>query len=181
MKYLIYTFSLLLVTGAFAQEQPVDKVKETKVKTIKTKKNGKTVENKVKVTTTKEQKVMTDPSYKGTIDAPQVFPDVKVTKTVSIDNDQDPFYDSEDKIVFYNKKDKNYKFQSNKRGFLLSDANNERVGKAMRSSNSQYYILDINNYSGVGYFNKDGNFIVEYYDSDTDMMVVEAFEVTSKF
>ena len=84
MKKLIIAFSLLMVTGAFAQEKPVDKVKETKVKTIKVKENGTIVEKKVKVTTKKEQEVMTDSSYKGTIDAPRVFPDVKVTKTVSI-------------------------------------------------------------------------------------------------
>jgi len=56
MKNLIYAFSLLMVTGAYAQDKPVDKVEETKVKTIKVNENGKIVENKIKVTTKKEQK-----------------------------------------------------------------------------------------------------------------------------
>merc|ERR1711974_90033 len=87
MKYLIYAFSLLMVTGAYAQEKPVDKVEETKTKTIKVKKDGKVVENKVKVTTSKTQEVMTTPKDSSTINNKRVFPKVKVTKTISEDLD----------------------------------------------------------------------------------------------
>ncbi|WP_299228196.1 hypothetical protein [uncultured Psychroserpens sp.] len=181
MKNLIYAFSLLMITGAYAQNKPVDKVEETKVKTIKVEKDGKIVENKIKVTTKKEQEVMTDPNYEGTVNAPRVFPEVKVTKTVSIDNDNDPFYDSKDEIIYFTNNDSKYAFTSNESGFLMSDDNNKMFATAVRSSNSQYYILDINNYSGVGYFNDEGNFVVEYYNSDTKMLVNEEFKSNSEF
>ena len=181
MKNLIYAFSLLMVTGAYAQNKPVDKVEETEVKTIKVEKDGKIVEKKVKVTTKKEQEVMTDPNYKGTIDAPRVFPKVKVTKTVSIDNDNDPFYDTKDTLVYYLKNDNNYAFKSNDKGFMMFTEADKPYGMAIRSSNSQYYLLDMNEYSGVGYFDKKGNFVIEYYDKDTGMTIVEAFEVDTKF
>ncbi|MCK8481859.1 hypothetical protein [Psychroserpens algicola] len=181
MKYLIYTFSLLMVAGAYAQNKPVDKVEETKVKTIKTVEDGKVVENKVKVTTKKEQEVMTDPNYKGTIDAPRVFPKVKVTKTVSVDNDHDPFYESKDKIIYYTKDKNTFKFKAEDKGFMMADENDVMLGSAILSLNKQYYILDINNYSGIGYFNSEGNFVVEYYNSDTKTLVNEEFKNSAKF
>ena len=181
MKHLIYAFSLLMVTGAFAQDKPVDKVEETKVKTMKVKKDGKIIEKKVKVTTKKEQEVITDSTYEGTIDAPRVFPKVKVTKTVSIDSDNDPFYDTTDTIVYYKKDDSRFSFKSSDNGFMMSDENDEMYGSAKRSSQSQYYILNFNNNSGLGYFNADGNFVVEYYNPKTNELIIEAFEVDSKF
>ena len=50
----------------------------------------------------------------------------------------------------------------------MADADGVVYGTAMRSSNRNFYILNMNDYSGVGYFNKDGNFIIEHYDSKTD-------------
>ncbi|WP_299336604.1 hypothetical protein [uncultured Psychroserpens sp.] len=181
MKHLIYVFSLLMITGAYAQNKPVDRVKETKVKTVKVNKDGEIVENKVKIVTTKEQEVKTDPDYKGTIDAPRVFPKVKVTKEISIDNDRDPFYDSKDTMMYYNKSDNRFAFKSNDKGFIIFEENEKPFGLAIQSTNKQYYLLDLNTNSGVGYFDKKGNFIVEYYNKDTGMMIVEAFEVSSEF
>ncbi|WP_431134176.1 hypothetical protein [Psychroserpens mesophilus] len=181
MKNLIYAFSLLMVTGAYAQNKPVDKVEETKTKTIKVKKDGEVVENKVKVTTTKEQQVKTKAEKNSTINNDRVFPKVKVTKTVSVDNDNDPFYDSTDKIEYYTNEDGKYLFTSNKKGFTMSDAQNNTIGFAARSTNNQYYILNMNNYSGVGYFNNDGNFVVEYYNSDLEMLVNKEFKTDTKF
>lgn len=181
MKHLIYAFSLLMVTGAYAQNKPVDKVEETKTKTIKVKKDGKIVENKVKVTTTKEQSVITQKKDNSTINNTRVFPEVKVTKTISIDNDNDPFYEATDKIVYYTDDDGTYLFTSNKKGFTMSDAQQNSIGYAARSSNNQYYILNMNNYSGVGYFNNEGYFVVEYYNSDLERLVVKEFKTGTKF
>lgn len=181
MKYLLYIFSLLMVTGAYAQNKPVDKVEETKTKTVKVEKNGKIIENKVKVTTTKKQDVMTTPKGSSTINNERIFPKVKVTKTVSIDNDNDPFYDTEDKIIYYTDDRGKYIFTSNKKGFTITNPESIDIGFAARSSNNEYYILNMDTYSGVGYFNTKGNFVVEYYNSDLDLLVNKEFKTDTKF
>ncbi|WP_152611309.1 hypothetical protein [Psychroserpens mesophilus] len=181
MKYLIYAFSLLMVTGAYAQNKPVDKVEETKTKTIKVNKDGKIVENKVKVTTSKTQEVMTTPKDSSTINNQRVFPKVKVTKTISVDNDNDPFYDTTDKVIYYTDENGKYLFTSNKKGFTMSDAESNDIGFAARSTNNEYYILTMDNYSGVGYFNEAGNFVVEYYNADLEMLVTKEFKSDTKF
>lgn len=182
MKHFIYICSLLLVTGVYAQEKtPIDKTKETKTKTVKVKKNGKTVENKVKVTTTKEQAVITTPKKNSTIDNNRVYPDVKVTKTISVDNDNDPFYDSEEKIVYYTNSDGKYAFSKNDKGFKIVSSKQEDLGYAVKSVNNAYYILNLDNYSGVGYFNNEGNFVVEYYNAELDMLIEKEFKTDTEF
>ena len=181
MKYLIYIFSLLLITGVYAQDKPVDKVEETKTKTVKVNKDGEIVENKVKVTTSKTQKVMTTPKDSSTINNNRVFPKVKVTKTISVDNDNDPFYDTTDKVIYYTDGNGKYLFTSNKKGFTMRDAESNNIGYAARSTNNEYYILTMDNYSGVGYFNDEGNFVVEYYNADLEMLVTKEFKTDTKF
>ena len=66
--------------------------------------------------------------------------------------------------------------KANKKGFTLSDAEKNNIGYAARSSNNQYYILNMDNYSGVGYFNNEGNFVVEYYNSDLGVLVNKEFK-----
>ena len=181
MKNLVYICFLLLAAGTYAQDQPVDKVEETKTKTVKVNIDGDIVENKVQVTTSKKQKVMTTPEKDSNINNDRVFPKVKVTKTISVDNDNDPFYDTTDKIVYYTDENGNYLFTSNKKGFTMSDTENNTFGYAARSTNNEYYILTMDNYSGVGYFNDDGNFVVEYYNADLEMLVTKEFKTDTKF
>jgi hypothetical protein len=72
-------------------------------------------------------------------------------------------------------------FTSNKKGFTISDAERNDIGFAARSSNNEYYILTLDNYSGVGYFNEAGNFVVEYYNADLEMLVTKEFNTDTKF
>lgn len=182
MKNLIYLFSLLMITGLSAQENtPIDKTKETKTKTVKVDKNGKSIENKVKVTTTKEQAVLTTPKENSKIDNNRVYPEIKVTKTISIDNDKDPFYDSKESIVYYTNAKGKFAFSKEQNGFSIKDAKNQSYGSAFKSINNAYYILNTDHYSGVGYFNDEGQFVVEYYNDDLDMLIEEEFKTDTEF
>lgn len=182
MKRIIYVLSLLMVTGVYAQEKkPIDKTKQTETKTVKVKKDGKTIENKVKVTTTKEQAVVTKPKKNSEIDNNRVYPEVKVTKTISVDNDNDPFYDSKDKIVYYTNTDGKFAFSQDDKGFNIMDANKKSMGYAAKSAKNAYYILNTDNYSGVGYFNDQGDFVVEYYNAELGMLVEKEFKTDTEF
>ncbi|RIA09654.1 hypothetical protein OE09_1498 [Flavobacteriaceae bacterium MAR_2010_72] len=175
MKYLIYICSFLMFTGLYAQEKPVDKMKETKVKTTKTKKDGKVVENKVKVITTTEQKVTTDPKLKDQRDSPRIKSPIKVTEQVVIDNDKDPFYDKMNKTVYYKNEDNPFAFKTSTQGFIISSSDNPNYATARRLITKNYYLLTTDTNYGVGYFDGEGNFVYEYFDEEEGKIVVRTF------
>lgn len=200
MKSIMYIAAFMFCFTAFAQEKtektkkaenktevkkedPKDVQKETEVKTIKVKKGeGKVEEKKIKVTTTKEQTIKSEPIPDHYENSKRVETPIKVTQTVFVDLDNDPFYDTKSKVVYYTNKDKEYVFTRDDDGFVVSfDNENEDVifGKARLTSSNRYYLLKTNDYSGIGYFNADGDFVVEYYDETLDAMVVQTFKSSS--
>ena len=102
---------------------------------------------------------------------------MKVTKTIKLDRDNDPFYDSETKVVSYNLNNDSYSFTRNERGFAIATEQN-LYGNARLTSINGYYLINMSDSSGIGYFNKDGDFVIEYYDKEKDKMVTKTF--TSK-
>ena len=106
------TTALILVTGlAVSQNKPTDKITTTQTKIVKAKDGNTTYDKKVKVITTKEQEVKLDPKDKGKIDGDRVFTPTKVTKTILVDNDKDPFYDELTKVKYYKHNGNKYAFE----------------------------------------------------------------------
>ncbi|WP_179345024.1 hypothetical protein [Winogradskyella ursingii] len=178
MKFKILSLALIAFIGVQAQdtvkvEKPKDKIVETTTRIIKVMEDGKMVEKKIMVRTTQEQTVETDPSYAGTIDAPRVFPDTKVSKVIYIDNDNDPLYDEESNVSFY-KEGAGYNFERTNSGYKIINAKtSDPYGSLRFSNNSDVYLLTTDDFNGIGYF-EDGMFTVEYYNKD-GILVVEHF------
>ena len=80
--------ALTMFVSVQAQKENKDKIVETKTRVINVKEDGKMIEKKVMVKTTKEQKIKTDPKYKGKLNAPRVLPATKVSKVIYIDNER---------------------------------------------------------------------------------------------
>ena len=178
MKKLLYTIIFMSGAIAFAQN-PVDHMETTQVKSETVKKDGKTIETKVKVVTKKEQEVKTDPRQANQRDANQIIAPTKVTKEVLVDNDNDSSYESKSEITYYTYNNNKYGFKTDKNGFVMTTVEGEKevvLGTAIRSSNNQFYIMNTPNYSGVGYYDENRNFVVEYYDENSNTLVTESFE-----
>lgn len=169
--------SFLIVSSAFAQNAPIETTNETIIKKVKIENQDDVITNKVRVETTKEQLVMTDSSFGSSTNADRVFPKVKVTKTINIDNDKDPFYDSDAIIQYYILNDDTYEFKTNNKGFTIFKNNMDPFAMATRSNSGQFYFLTMEPYTGVGYFDENSNFIVEYFNSETGINITETFEV----
>ena len=175
MKYRIAVLALFTFIGLEAQvndksnskeHKEKDKIVETNTRVITVIENDKKVEKKVMVRTLKEQKVETDPQSKMEVNQPRVFPETKIEKVIYIDNDNDPFYDSKSEMVFYKQNGMEYNFKPTASGFEITNSEtNKMLGKARYSNNSRVYLLDTDNYSGIGYF-RNGEFIIEYYDEN---------------
>lgn len=181
MKLYRYILILLISTGLYAQKAQVDKIEETTVRTVKFEKDNETLENKVRVKTQKEQLVLTDSSFDTSPNADRVFPKVKVTKTIGIDNDNDPFYDSEAKFQYYILNDDTYKFESKNNGFIIFKNKIDPIAMATRTNSGKFYLLNMDKYAGVGYFDEESNFVIEYLNAETGLNITEKFEVESDF
>lgn len=179
MKNLIYAVSFLMVTGVYAQDKkPIDKMEETTTTKTTINKNGEKVsENTVKVTTKKEQEIKTEQREGNTTNGDKVDTPIKVTKTIEINSDSDPFFSANDKTVYYNYNDDKFTFTSGSNGFLMSSSENPSYGEARKSASNHFYLMTIKGQPGVGYFDSNGNFIVEYYDKDNDAMIMESYEM----
>jgi hypothetical protein len=132
----------------------------------------------VKVTTKKEQEIKTVQRKGNTPDGDKVETPVKVTKTIEISSDSDPFNGNTEKIVYYNYNDEKYSFTSDNDGFLMTLPENDSYGQARKSASNHFYLMTISGHQGVGYFDSNGNFVVEYYDKDNDMMVMQSYEMS---
>ncbi|WP_223034451.1 hypothetical protein [Hanstruepera marina] len=178
MKNLIY-ISVFLISGAlFAQEKPKDMSETTEVKTVKINNGEKVVENKIKVTTKEEKKIKLDKADAGKVNQDMVIHDDKtVTKTIAIDNDNDPFYDSEIELVTYIRNGKEYDFIKKSNGFSVTSNSSKSVfGNALKTSlDDRYYIFNNKDYSGIGYFTDEGNFVIEYYDTESNSLMTTKF------
>ncbi len=181
MKNLIIIVSFFMFAGMYAQEKtPVDKMESTKTTTTTIDKNGeKVIMSKVKETTRKEQEIKTEQREGQTVNGDKIDTPIKVTKSIQIDRDWDPFYDTIDKTVYYNLNGEKMTFNSNDSGFLMSSSENNLYGEARKSTNNHFYLTTTRGYPGVGYFDSNGNFIVEYYDKQNSVVVMEIYEASS--
>ena len=181
MKNLLLLIAIILSGNLFAQEKPKELKQETEVKTITTKDANKTTEKKIKVVTTETASVELADKDKNKTNQDRIEATKTVKKTVFIDNDNDDNYDFLTEETYYVLGDEKYMFTPNKRGFDIAfDKNKDnnqfnKVGKAWVTSTSNYYILNGDMHSGIGYFDTNGNFAVEYYNKDTDQVEIKTY------
>jgi len=179
----ILGIALLSSTVMMAQNQETNTVDHEETVTVEKKavmKDGKMVEGKVKTIKRKETPV-TFERRTGKLNR-EKNPS-KVTETVMIDNDWDPFYDKKMETTYYSYNNMYYNFKPDSKGFVMSTKKNDKVylrnGRAMRIDNMNNYYVTTKDYSGIGYFNEEGNFVVRYYDEKSDDMI-EIEYMTSK-
>lgn len=179
MKNLILLIAIILSGNLFAQETPKDVKQETEVKTVKIKDADKTTEKKLKVVTRETSLVELDKKDENKTNQNRVESTKKIEKTVFVDNNSDDNYDMLTQETYYVLGDEKYMFTPNKKGFDIKfdeDNNNLiKVGNAWTTSRNGYYILNGDMQSGIGSFDSDGNFSVEYYNKDTDQVEVKTY------
>ncbi|MBQ0767678.1 MAG: hypothetical protein KBT58_00190 [Bizionia sp.] len=181
MKKIFFIITLVFGSYTFAQTKPVDKMETTQIKTETVNENGALVTKKVKVVTKKEQEVRTAPLKPGEIDAPMIETPTKVTKTISVDTNNNDHFENVSKISYYTFNNQTYGFKSTNSGFVVShtsDTTEGIFGTARRTQNNKVYVITMSDYSGVGYFNPENDFVIEYYDSDKGIMQQRSFKQT---
>ncbi|MEP3836944.1 MAG: hypothetical protein ABJM36_04825 [Algibacter sp.] len=169
MKNLALIVLLIFSSTIMAQEKPSEIKEEVEVKTIKYKDSDNTTESKVKVITRETSNVKLKDADAKKVNQDRVLSTKKVEKMIMVDDDADADYDFLTKETYYVSGDKNYKFTPNKKGFDIAFNTNTnefvKTANAWESSANGHYIVRGDNKNGIGYFDSEGNFIVEYYDN----------------
>ncbi len=168
MKNSIYILTTLFCGTLFAQNAPTEVKEETEVKTVAFEKNDKMHKGKIKVVTKETSNVKLDANDVDKVNQDRISATKKVQKTVMIDNDKDAAYDILTKETFYVNDNKDFRFSPSESGFDIAFSEERddfiNVGEAWNTQNKGIYIITAKTYSGIGYFDKNGNFVVEYYD-----------------
>lgn len=169
---------LLFVTGIYAQETPVKDKKEETVTTKIVVNNGKTIEKitvKEETTTEKRQVRLKDKDDHYENQNVEYVP-TESKKTVRINNNIK--YANMVKRSFYMYNGKKYSFTPDKTGFFISlqQGNQQtRIAKIRKTSAKDHFLVTGNNFSGIGYFDTKGNFIIERPDRSGDNMIVQKY------
>lgn len=168
MKKVLIILALAAFTTGFAQENK-NKKKETVVtKTAVKSEKGTDVTTKA-VTQTKKQVIALSDSDAGQVNQSVVMKPAEVDTDVSYDFDGNRF-------KFISQKDED--------GFRLmtikDNATQEEYAIIKPTSQNGYYIMSQDGKSSFGYFNTEGNFVVERYDPALGTIVSDVYKLEMK-
>lgn len=164
MKKLIIIIALAAFSTTFAQEN-VNKKQETTV-TKTTVKNNTGVDVSTKAVTETEKQAI---AIEGQVDRNNF--NTALTPTVA------------NTEVNYNNDGKSYMFENQDNGYKIvavSESAKDDHAIVRPSSKDGYYILSQEGKSSFGYFDTNGNFVVESYDVDTDAITSTIYKIELK-
>jgi|TARA_R110000823_G_scaffold311448_1_gene437061 hypothetical protein len=170
MKKAMLLLAMVSFSVTFAQ---VDKNTNTEKQTVVTKTSvtdDKGTDTATKAVTQTKKEVL---SLKDS-DANQTNQSV-VMKPIEVDTDVTYDYEG-NRFKFLNQKDEEgYRLMT-----IKDNATNEEYAVIKPTSQNGYYIMSQDGRSSFGYFNADGNFVVERYDAKTDAIISEVYKLNVK-
>lgn len=96
---------------------------------------------------------------------------VQVTATTTVSGDGVPT--QVNRTSYYTMNGQSYQFVSDPSGYRIINDNNS-YGVLRRTSNNNY-IYSTDTRTSIGYFDANGNFVVETYDKNNDKITVETY------
>ncbi|WP_339836989.1 hypothetical protein [uncultured Flavobacterium sp.] len=173
MKNLIATMFLILCTSyGFAQNKNVLTEEKTTVRTIKDSQGEKKIVKKEEI---KEiQNIEFEKNAKNTLNKETKQTPVEVTSTTEVSVDGVTRSIDVDRSAYYELNGRKFEVAVDKTGYNLNNTNGENLGFLRKTSNNNYIYVEKNKIS-VGYFDMDGNLILETYDPKNDVVIIEKY------
>lgn len=172
MKKLVLSSVLLLsVTFVFAQNKDVLEETVTKTKTVVDNKGEEKVSNSMIVR--KEQNVELSNEDQNKVNQSRIESPTKVTthQTV-VEGDSKVMLDKKATFVC-NGSECDFNPQAD--GFTIESNEDASLNATTYVSSNKNFIVETDNGNGIGYFDKDGNFVVEYYDKNTNELIKRVY------
>ncbi|VXC20093.1 conserved exported hypothetical protein [Flavobacterium sp. 9AF] len=176
MKNVLLTSVFLLATLSIsAQNKNVQKETEIVTTTIKDSKGEKKI---VKTVETKEvQNVELEMSEQKGINIPmKEEAKVNVTTTTKLNVDGETKFIDVDRSAYYNSNGHKYQIVQKGNGYSLLNNSNKETGVLRKTSNSNYIFRSKDKVS-FGYFDNEGNLVLETFDYKKDKITMEKYVV----
>ena len=122
----------------------------------------------------KEQKIVLGEEKSNTINIPVVDSPVTVTKTTKITNPDGTTRTVDvDRSSYYESNGKIYKLDLDPAGYVITHG--EMKPALLRKTSTNSYIFRSETKTAIGYFDTNGDLIVEIYDDKSDKVTVEKY------
>ncbi len=175
MKTIKIGITVFLFTLAIQAQNK--QVKETTLTTTTTVKTPEGDKKYVKEENVKEvQNVELQQEKPNTLNIATKDSPVLVTTTTKITNPDGSTRTVDiDRSAYYESRGKAYKIALDAQGYTMTSANSKPA--LLRKTSTNSYIYKLNNKIAIGYFDLEGNLIIENYDTDSDKVTIEKFGV----
>ncbi len=175
MKAFISSILLLFITVmGLAQNKNVQSETTIKTTTIRDNEGEKKI---VKKTTSNEvQTVELGQETKGSLNIPVKDSPVQVTSTTVLSVDGETKAIDVDRSAYYMLNGKKYQILVDSRGYIMKSPDDKK-STVLRQLSNKNYIFKNKDKVSVGYFDSDGNLILETYDDKTDTVILEKFDL----
>lgn len=175
MKSIIVSaFALLFSLNSFAQNQNSKTEVKTTVTTVKDSDGQKQV---VKTEEVKEvQNIELKEAQPNTLNIEMKDSPVQVVATTKVNVDGVSRVVDVDRSAYYSSNGQKYQVALDKNGYTMTIPNKTRTATLRKTSNNNYIFRNRNKVS-FGYFDANGNLILETYDERTDKVTVEKFDL----
>lgn len=174
MKALILGFAAVLFTlNAQAQNKNVTNVSKTTTTTVKDSEGEKKMVKKEN--TTEVQNIELQNADANTLNKDLKASPVQVTSTTEITNPDGTTRTVDvDRSAYYTVGGSKYKVALDNSGYMVMEPTGKKYAILRRTSNNNY-IYRTKDKTSVGYFDKDGNLVLETYDDKTDKVIIETY------
>lgn len=175
MKSLMLSlFTILLSFGSQAQNTNTKAEVKTVTTTIKDSKGEKKI---VKSEEIKEvQNIELEEAKPNTLNIPIKESPVAVTTKTKVVVNGETKSEIVNHSAYYSMGGANYQIKSDRMGYVMTNPNNQNLSLLRKTSNNNYIFKNKDKFS-VGYFDADGNLVLETYDEKTDSVVLEKYTV----
>lgn len=165
MKKVLIVLAIAAFTTGIAQENKNEKQETVVTKTAVKSEKGTDVSTKA-VTKTEKQVITLSDSDANQTNQTMVMEPTKISSDVN-------YGYAGNRFKFINQKDENgYRLMT-----VKDNATEEEYAIIKPTSQDGYYILSKDGSSSFGYFNSDGNFVVEHYDAEKDAIVSNIYKL----
>lgn len=175
MKAIVISM-LALLLSINSQAQNTNKKSEVKTTTT-TVKDSDGVKKIVKTEETKEtQKIKLEQEKNNTLNIPTKPSQVDVTTKTQVSVDGVTKFVDVDRSAYYTYNGQKYQVAIDNSGYTMTlpDVNEKTI---LRRTSNNNYIFKNKDKLSVGYFDTEGNLVVETYDEKTDTVILEKYIV----
>ncbi len=170
-------FAALLVTSlTWAQKKDV--TDETVIKKTVIKSENDQQEMVEKINVKQEQDIQMKEADAEKVDQSQEQTPVKVTTTKTMEGDDSVMVTENETLYKYDGKE--FSFTSNTMGFTIGEKGSSATIHVYKSDRKNTYIIEAGGASGIGYFDTDNNFVIEYLGTDKKTLIKKTYELSKE-